>query len=420
MIEPDKAAVIDDPVRLYLNEMGKTPLLTHEQEILISKRSETAYLEMQRGISQVCFVVAQYLAYAEEMQSGNEKIEKYVVSGEIEKYAKKLPLIIERIKRISELCTTLRLHLTDYEFAYLQDQMYQACVALNYKPSVIFDLVTNCEQLCNTEKQPFLKWLSQETFNALCIQLRTLLAQATRAKSEMIEANLRLVISIAKKSLNRGLSFLDLIQEGNIGLMKAVDKFEYRRGYKFSTYATWWIRQAISRAIADQARSIRIPVHMLDLISKLLYTQKQLVQSYGREPSVDELADETGFTIEKVSAMLRMTQQPLSLHTPVGEDDETSMMDVLPDTSAEDPSYMTGALICKERIKNVLNTLTDREREVIEQRFGLLDGNVYTLEEVGKKLGVTRERIRQIEAKALRKLRHPTRLKHLNGFLAEE
>jgi RNA polymerase primary sigma factor len=241
--------------------------------------------------------------------------------------------------------------------------------------------------------------------------------EARQAKKEMVEANLRLVISIAKKYTNRGMPFLDLIQEGNMGLMKAVDKFEYKRGYKFSTYATWWIRQAITRSIADQARTIRIPVHMIETINKLMRVQKQLVQEYGREPSPEEIADEIHLPVERIRAVLKMAQTPISLQAPVGEGDDTTFGDFLEDKSAEDPMERTGFTMLKDKIKDVLDTLNERERAVLEKRFGLIDGFSRTLEEVGKEFHVTRERIRQIEAKALRKMRHPTRIRQLEGFL---
>ncbi len=460
-----KLDILDDPVRMYLKQMGQVPLLTREQEVEISKRIEEAELNVQKHINRFGFIARAYLDLAQKLQEGRERFDRVILDKKIEsreRYMKALPKLCAQLDHAQQTCLTTYKHYVAHggknhetksfhdfkkahdaiqriypkfffkqkvteEFVHLADESHRLTQQWSeelHKPkkkqahghghhhaSVPIDYATKLKD------QQMRTWLSPEEFFAEYKELKVWLKKALKAKTEMVEANLRLVISIAKKYTNRGLSFLDLIQEGNMGLMKAVEKFEYRRGYKFSTYATWWIRQAITRSIADQARTIRIPVHMIETINKLMRVQKQLVQDYGREPTPEEVADEIQLPVERVRAVLKMAQQPISLQSPVGESDDTSFGDFIEDKAAENPSDMTAIVLLKEKIKDVLESLTERERQVLEQRFGLVDGYSRTLEEVGRQFKVTRERIRQIEAKALRKMRHPTRIRQLEGFL---
>jgi RNA polymerase primary sigma factor len=448
-----KFDILDDPVRMYLKQMGQVPLLTREQEVEISKRIEEAEERVADNINRFGFVARAHLELAAKLAEGGERFDRVILDKKIEsreRYMKMLPRLCKKVHKISvELAreyerltrggqrdaaklkkfekAVLKLQslypqfffkqrVTE-EFVHLADEHYAVLRSLQEEMKKRPKKRSQNPPAKRLREVETTLWLSIAEFNERYQELCGWLRKALRAKTEMIEANLRLVISIAKKYTNRGLSFLDLIQEGNMGLMKAVEKFEYRRGYKFSTYATWWIRQAITRSIADQARTIRIPVHMIETINKLMRVQKQLLQEYGREPTPEEVAEEILLPVDRVRAVLKMAQQPISLQAPVGEGEETNFGDFIEDKSAENPSDMTAIALLKEKIKDVLDTLTDRERQVLEQRFGLVDGYSRTLEEVGRQFRVTRERIRQIEAKALRKMRHPTRIRQLEGFL---
>ena len=457
--------ILDDPVRMYLKQMGQVPLLTREQEVEISKRIETAELKAQEVLFEAA-IIGKYIAgLGAKLIDRSERFDRIVIDKKIESrdaYFKNLPKYVELTTKNEESVAdswdeyqkakndadrkkilakhakreaTLRTNFSKYFFKLkvyeewletLQPTLSEieallAQLERSKHPKTKKDAAIDSKAINARLKQIESEWrIEPKRFVDVVRQTNVHIREAHQAKTEMVEANLRLVISIAKKYTNRGLSFLDLIQEGNMGLMKAVEKFEYRRGYKFSTYATWWIRQAITRSIADQARTIRIPVHMIETLNKVMQVQKQLLQEFGHEPSPEEVADEMGLPVERVQQIMKMAQQPISLQSPVGDGDDTSFGDFIEDKSAENPYDMTAYSLLREKIVDVLDSLTEREQRVLKLRFGLVDGYSRTLEEVGKQFKVTRERIRQIEAKALRKMRHPTRLRQLTGFFDAE